>query len=71
LTCTPRTLTARILGRPDAEGSHAWCLAHQESGLAAANDPRFGIAAPTDGQAPGAVAETILRHLLARGLAAD
>jgi predicted kinase len=60
LICSPKTLRARILGRPDAEGGHEWCLSHMESGLAAANDPRFGIAIDTENRDPQAVAERIV-----------
>lgn len=60
LTCTPATLRARILGRPNEEGSHAWCLTHLESGLAAANDPRFGVAIDTEGRTPIEVADAIV-----------
>jgi len=60
LTCSPETLRARILSRPDAEGGHDWCLSHMESGLAAANDPRFGIAIDTEGRPPQAVADHII-----------
>lgn len=60
LTCSPDTLRARILARPDADGGHDWCLSHIESGLAAANDPCFGIAIDTEGQTPQAIADRIL-----------
>lgn len=60
LTVGPETLRARILARPDAEGGHDWCLAHMESGLAAANDSRFGIAIDTDGRNPQHVADEII-----------
>ena len=60
LMCSPETLRARILQRPDAERQHDWCLSRMKSGLAAANDPRFGIAIDTEGQPPQAVADHII-----------
>jgi hypothetical protein len=63
LTCPPATLRARILSRPDAEGGRDWCLSHMESGLAAANDPRFGIAINTDGESPSSLADLITSQL--------
>lgn len=63
LICSPQTLRARILHRPDAEGSHEWCLARIDSGLAAANDPRFGMAIETDDRDPQAVADHIIAIL--------
>ena len=59
-------LRRRILARPDAEGSHAWCLAHLETGLAMAGDPAFGTPVETDGRAPVEVADAILALLEAR-----
>lgn len=61
LIASRETLRARILGRAEEEGPHAWCLAHLESGLAAANDPAFGIAVQTDGRTPREVAAAIAR----------
>ena len=63
LTCTPSTLTSRILGRRDEDGGHAWCLDHLESGLAAANDPRFGIEIETQGRTPIEVADAIVSRI--------
>ena len=63
LTCSPATLRTRILNRPDAEDGHDWCLSHLESGLAAANDPRFGLAMDTTGRTPQSVADQILANV--------
>lgn len=63
LTCTPPTLKARILGRRDEDGGHAWCLEHVESGLAAANDPRFGWEIETEGRTPIEVADAIVSRI--------
>jgi hypothetical protein len=63
LVASREEVTRRILGRPDAEGSHEWCLSHLDEGLAAANDPAFGIGIDTDGRTPRQVAEQIARHL--------
>lgn len=67
LTASEATLRARILGRPDAEGPHAWCLAHLASGLAAARDPRFGTEVSTEGRDPDEVAAEVLRVLALPG----
>ena len=61
LTASRATLVQRILARPDDEGSHAWCLAHLDVGLAAAADPTFGIEVSTEGRSPAEVAEDIIR----------
>lgn len=63
LTCSESTLRARILGRPDEEGGHEWCLSHMASGLAAARDPHFGVEIDTEGKTPAHVADIILAHL--------
>jgi hypothetical protein len=60
LTCSPETLRSRILGRRDEDGGHAWCLGHLASGLAAANNPRFGIEVDTEGRTPEEVAASIV-----------
>jgi hypothetical protein len=60
LTCSAETLKSRILGRPDAEGGHEWCLSHLDAGLAAARDSRFGIEISTEGRSPETVAEEII-----------
>lgn len=66
LTVTPATLRSRILDRPDEEGGHEWCLSHMDSGLAAANDPRFGIEVNTECRTPGEVAGSIVAHIFRR-----
>lgn len=63
LTSRPATLQSRILGRRNEDGGHAWCLDHMESGLAAANDPRFGIEIDTEGRTAIEVAEAIVAHI--------
>jgi hypothetical protein len=63
LTVTRETLVSRILGRPDAEGGHDWCLAHLDVGMAAAANPHFGVGIATDGQSPERVARAILALL--------
>jgi hypothetical protein len=63
LTATRDTLVSRILGRPDAEGGHAWCLAHLDICMAAAAEPQFGVEVATDGRTPDLIARTILRLL--------
>ncbi len=60
LTYTAATLKSRIAGRRDEDGGHAWCLKHLECGLAAANDPRFGIEVETEGRSPAEIAEDIV-----------
>lgn len=60
LTVNRDALVKRILGRPDAEGNHVWCLSHVDSGLVAANDPLFGTPISTESRDPGAVADAIL-----------
>ena len=66
LTATPATLKSRILGRRDEDGGHEWCLGHMNSGLAAANDSRFGIEINTEGRTPNDVAESIAAHISLR-----
>lgn len=63
LTATPATLKSRILGRRHEDGGHAWCLDHMDSGLAAANDPRFGIEINTESRTPIEVADYIVEHI--------
>ncbi len=60
LTVSRNVLTSRILGRPDAEGGHDWCLRHLDVGLAAASDPAFGVAIPTDARTPNEIADAIM-----------
>ena len=59
LTASEATLRSRILGRPDAEGSHAWCLGHLERALGA----RDGLAIDTEGRTPTEVADAVLALL--------
>lgn len=66
LVGSEETLRARILGRPNAEGSRAWRLNHLETGLAAANDPAFGIAIETEGRSAREIAAEIARAATAR-----
>ena len=68
LVCSPETLRQRILGRPQSEGCHAWCLSHLDSGIALMNDPQYGKAIDTEGQAPEQVAGKIM-HLVAQSRA--
>jgi len=60
LVASEGVLRARIVRRPDAEGSHAWCLAHLDAGLQLMSDAAFGQAIGTEGQTPDQVANTIL-----------
>jgi predicted kinase len=64
LTASREVLLGRILGRPDADGPHAWCLAHLEVGLAAAADPAFGVEVSTEGRTPTEIADAIVRELM-------
>ena len=66
LTCSPETLRRRILSRPTSEGGHAWCLSHLDSGLAAANDPRFGTPIDTEGLDPATVANLVIAAFTSR-----
>lgn len=61
LTCSEETLRQRILGRPDAEGNHKWCLDHIASGLEIMSDPEFGLAVNSEGNLPYEVALQILQ----------
>lgn len=63
LTASKDTLMSRILSRPDAEGPHAWCIAHLEVGIAASHDPFFGIELQTDGYTPAEIAHAIIETL--------
>jgi AAA domain len=56
LVASEAVLRRRILSRPNAEGGHAWCLAHLPAGLAMALDPAFGIPVQTDGRSAADVA---------------
>jgi ABC-type branched-subunit amino acid transport system ATPase component len=63
LTASEDVLNQRILSRPDEEGSHEWCLSHLTVGLAASQDPAFGVEIPTDNRAPAEVANAIMGKL--------
>lgn len=63
LTCSEETLRGRILGRPDAEGGHEWCLRRLDAGLAAARDSRFGTEISTEGRAPSTIANEIVASI--------
>lgn len=66
LVCSEQTLRDRIIGRPNVEGNHAWCLDHLESGLALMQDSQFGDSVITEGRTPQEVAAQILRTLGSR-----
>ncbi|MCL4243357.1 MAG: AAA family ATPase [Dehalococcoidia bacterium] len=59
LTASADEIRGRVLGRPDARGSHDWWWDHLESGLAMANDPAFGDLVDTAGLSPLRVASTV------------
>lgn len=63
LTVSRESLMERILGRPDAEGSHDWCISHVDSGLAVAADPHFGVEVATEGRSPAEVGQAIIALL--------
>ncbi len=63
LTASEEVLRRRILGRPDADGPHAWCLEHLHVGLAASCDPFFGLETPTDDHTPEEVVDAIVNAL--------
>jgi deoxyadenosine/deoxycytidine kinase len=63
LTASEDVLKQRIFSRPDEEGSHEWCLSHLEVGLAASQDPTFGVEIPTDNRTPKEVADAIMDEL--------
>jgi hypothetical protein len=63
LTASKDVLMSRILSRPDAEGPHAWCIAHLEVGMAASHDPFFGIEVQADDRTPAEVAHAIIEML--------
>jgi len=63
LVASEAVLRARIMGRPVAEGSHAWCLTHLDAGLQMMGDAAFGEAIRTEGQTPDQVANTILERV--------
>ncbi len=47
LVASEAVLRTRIMGRPDAEGPHAWRLAHLDAGLQSMGDAAFGEAIGT------------------------
>lgn len=59
LTASEETLRSRILGRPESEGDHGWCLGHLEVCLEASRDPAFGVEIRTEGLSPSEVADEI------------
>jgi AAA domain len=63
LTASKDTLMSRILSRPETQGPHAWCITHLEVGIAASNNPFFGIEIQTDGYTPAEVARMIMETL--------
>lgn len=63
LTATEETLRARILGRPDEDGPHDWCLRHIPVAIAALRDEGLGIEIRTDGCTPAEVGASILHAL--------
>jgi len=60
LTASEETLRSRILGRPESEGNHGWCLRHLEAYLEASKEPAFGTRIKTDGRIPAEIAGEIL-----------
>lgn len=63
LTASEETLRARILGRPDAEGPHGWCLRHMPVAIAALRDEEYGTEIRTDERTPDEIATVILSTL--------
>lgn len=63
LTAPEETLRTRILGRPESEGNHWWCLSHMEVCLRASRDPLFGTEIRTEDRAPAQVADQIMATL--------
>jgi [ribosomal protein S5]-alanine N-acetyltransferase len=63
LVASEAVLRERILGRPEAEGPHAWCLEHLEAGLKLGEDARFGEAIVTDHLLPDRLAEVIVQRV--------
>lgn len=63
LTAREETLRARILGRPDEEGPHDWCLRHMAVATAVLQDGAYGVEIDTDGRTPAEVASSILQAL--------
>ena len=63
LTATEATLRARIVGRPEDEGPHDWCLGHMPAALAALRDEEYGTEMPTDERTPEEIGAAILGTL--------
>ena len=63
LTATEETLRSRILGRPEEEGPHGWCLRHMPVAIAALRDEEYGTEIPTDERTPEEIGATILGRL--------
>jgi hypothetical protein len=59
LAASPQTLRSRIVNRSEAEGPHAWALAHLESGLALAANDEYGYVVDTDSLSPEEVADAV------------
>ncbi len=62
LMASPEMLRARILASDDVE-AREWRLSHMEHGLAALEDPGFGVEIRTDTMSPEAVADRIIAML--------
>lgn len=63
LTATEETLRSRILGRPEEEGPHGWCLRHMAVAIAALRDHEYGTEIPTDERTPEEIGAAILSTL--------
>lgn len=59
LTASEETLRARILGRPDDEGPHGWCLRHMPVAMAALRKEEYGTEIRTDERTPDEIAAVI------------
>ena len=64
LVAPEAVLRARIVGRADVDGPHAWCLGHLADGLRLMGDPAYGVAIPTADRRPAEVAAAILAHVI-------
>lgn len=58
-TASHEEVRRRILARPEAEGPHAWCLAHLDEGLSMSRDPTFGLEVRTEESTPSQIADEI------------
>lgn len=63
LTASEATLRSRILGRPESEGNHGWCLGHLGVCLEASRDPAFGVEIRTEERSSFEVADEILNEI--------